>query len=670
MSAITVILFLIYTWGFGFSLTSYLKNSDNFLERNLMRLGIGLVFTALLFIILAWLKIPLNWWLILLLSLIIPLIYLFKNYSKLNFKFKPKKSDIYILIVLLLFAFTFFMYYKGAFAYPWMEDDDSWTHAYGAKYVSVEKTIFEPYPGKNLLQYMDAYPPIYDAAFGILHQVSPSLMWTMKFFNVLIISLSIIFFYFFAKEFMQSREKALFATFVLAMIPCYVSHFIWSHALIPAFFFVTVYSLEKIKHDKKWLYPSLLMVAGLLLVHPTQAVKVLLMLLAYCFIKWILEKEHKKAFFAVSGGFLLSLLVWWVPMLFKYGSDFITLGLSQKKQTGLAAASGEFHYIGRIGSSVKVYTFNDFFFAQKTNMINNPIGVGIVLCILLFLILLFFLFYFIKTTINQKEKLGELYLFLLCLELLSALFLACSLIPNFSFWSFVLFGFLLIIIYFILIKKVLPCEKHAWKLITLIWLLFTYLGIHGGTRFPIALFSFRVWMLFAIPFALIVSETVDLINLFKKYPIAKYALLTIILIGVWYTSGIQKYTVNTAVWSPGGWLGPIEGETEGFLWLKELPVDTKVFTFSFMNKFPIGFDKFSCEWCPEVIEFRQKGINSSAPEVYSWLKDNGYEYVVMDYYFAREYGANFTNKRMDEILSTGKFQPVYQTSSVVVLQIT
>lgn len=42
MSFITILLFFIYTWGLGFALTSFVKNSQNFFERNLMRIGIGL----------------------------------------------------------------------------------------------------------------------------------------------------------------------------------------------------------------------------------------------------------------------------------------------------------------------------------------------------------------------------------------------------------------------------------------------------------------------------------------------------------------------------------------------------------------------------------------------------------------------------------------------------
>jgi len=39
----TIILFFVYSFSLGFTATSFLRNSNNFLERNLMRLGFGLL---------------------------------------------------------------------------------------------------------------------------------------------------------------------------------------------------------------------------------------------------------------------------------------------------------------------------------------------------------------------------------------------------------------------------------------------------------------------------------------------------------------------------------------------------------------------------------------------------------------------------------------------------
>src|SRR3989338_5458510 len=250
MDLLTLILFFIYSFGIGFSLTYFIKSNDHFLERNLIRIGLGLGTLPILGIFLSLIHVPLDWRVFLILSLILPSFYFLKNFNKFkNLKLKITKSDIYIILVLLLFLATFYMYHKGAFAYPYLEDDDPWSHAVGIKYISIQKTVFGPINEIKRIQFVNTYPPGYDILLGILHQTSPSIIWTMKFFNALIISLSIIFFYFFVRKLSGSKKKALFSTFALAMIPSFLSHFIWAIALTVPLYFVAFYCIERIKES-------------------------------------------------------------------------------------------------------------------------------------------------------------------------------------------------------------------------------------------------------------------------------------------------------------------------------------------------------------------------------------------------------------------------------------
>jgi len=84
MSAVTILLFFVYCYGLGFTVSSFVKNSENFLERNLMRIGFGLATLPFLGLILNLIKIPIDWKLILTLSLVYPLYYLFKYRPKLQ----------------------------------------------------------------------------------------------------------------------------------------------------------------------------------------------------------------------------------------------------------------------------------------------------------------------------------------------------------------------------------------------------------------------------------------------------------------------------------------------------------------------------------------------------------------------------------------------------------
>ena len=81
-------------------------------------------------------------------------------------------------------------------------------------------------------------------------------MWTLKFFNALIISLGILFFFFAAKRFTNNKRVALISTAVLAFIPSFLSHFIWAHALIPILAIVALYCFERIRKDWKWMFPE------------------------------------------------------------------------------------------------------------------------------------------------------------------------------------------------------------------------------------------------------------------------------------------------------------------------------------------------------------------------------------------------------------------------------
>ncbi|MBU0628863.1 MAG: hypothetical protein KKC75_06755 [Nanoarchaeota archaeon] len=621
MSIITILLFLVYTYGLGFSVTFFIKNSDNFFEKHLMRLGIGLGVFPILGIIFDLIHIPIDWKMFLIVSLAIPAYSFFTKVVKGNIpqiNFKITKSDLYVLVVLLVFLFSLYTYASGAFKYPYLEDDDPWAHAVGIKYVSVEKNL-RPEPG--FFMYLNPYPPAYDMIMGVLHQTSPSIMWTMKFFNALIISLSILFFYFFVKEFTSSKGKALFSTFVLAMIPCYMSHFIWAISLIVPLFFVAMYCLERIKYDKKWFFAGVLVIGGISLTQPTHAIKLGVMLILYFGVKSLIEmKFNKEILFSILGGYLVS-LVWWA------GRWRSILG-KMTGESSIGSIGGSsfnlFSFIKKAlppnsGTATRVYTFNDFFVAKTQNMINNPIGVGIVLCILV----------------------------------------AFSLV-------------------YVLIKyKSLFNKENSWLWVSLAWFIFTFLGVNSMTfNLPIGLYAFRIWMLLAIPISILAAEgTWFLLGYADKKGMGKSLLLFVIILGIIFTSGYQKYAVNTANWPPGvGWTSM--DEIQGYTWLKTLPADTKVFTF--VSEEPIiGFDKYTCLWCNDEISFKKDAINKSIGEIHNWLKSKKYEYLVMsgrtysqlEETFGKNETANLVNKKLDEISHSNLFTVAYQNQGMILFKV-
>ncbi len=558
MAFISVILFFLYTYCFGFSITKLLKNSEDFFEKTFMRIGIGLGVFVVVGIILNALNIPLDWRIFLALSALPALGIAVFSYSvkkdQFGFKFSLKKSDLATFFVLGVFLFSIYMYAGGAFKYPYLENEDPWGHSTGAKYVSLEKKAFDT-PIYNF-SYMDPYPPGYDILMGVLLQTDVSVQFVLKFFNALIIALSIVWFFFMSRNFVGAG-KAAFASFVLAMIPSYFTHFIWAHTLVIALFFPAVYAFWMIKENKYWILPSSVLVAAILLTQPDQPLKLAVMLFMFVAVRGWQEKKIPVYELAAGViGVLLS-LVWWAS---KASSMFVYA-------TGIAGGSA-FKATG--GSASRAYSLADYLFPSQ-RLINVPPGFGLVVSLLL------------------------------------------------------LVGLVIIALNY---KKILKGEK-PWVALTVLWFLFTFIGTNTATfHLPFGLNPFRFWLLLAIPVALIVAEGAwFLSSVVKSSSVIKIGILVFLGFGIFMTSGLFKWEINTAP----AWYTALDPRLElpGYLFLTNLPVNTKVFT-NIDESFIIGMDKFSCAWCPEVIEFKKGFFSRSPQEINAFMKKNGYEYVLIN----------------------------------------
>src|SRR3989344_5135600 len=112
VSFVTILLFFIYLWGLGFTGTYKLKKPENFFERNLMYLGIGLGIFSILSILLNFLHIPLDWKIFLLLSISFTIYILIKKIIKKQLvkpKFQITKTTLLFFAVLAIVLFSLFM---------------------------------------------------------------------------------------------------------------------------------------------------------------------------------------------------------------------------------------------------------------------------------------------------------------------------------------------------------------------------------------------------------------------------------------------------------------------------------------------------------------------------------------------------------------------------------
>ena len=611
MSLATIILFFVYCYGLGFTVSSFAKNSENFLERNFMRLGFGLSLLPFVAIILNIIKIPADWRILLIISIIYPIYFIARNIRKLDLsgfsRIRITKANLSIFVMLVIFAANFYVYASGAFNYPYLEDDDSWGHSQGVKYYSIEKNAFAD--TARGVRYMTPYPPTYDVLMGILHQTNDSVHWTLKFFNALIVSLSVIFFYVFMKEFSGSSNKALFAAFALASIPAFLSHFIWAIALSVPLYFVSFYAVERIKHDKKWWIVAGLVMFTTLTSSPTHSTYFGLFFALYLATKIILERKLLLWHIAAGAfGLALSFLFWWLPMMIRYGVAGTLKGVGfnvgYAKDLGLGVAL--------TGTGDKTYSFSDFFIAKEQNMINNPIGIGI---------------------------------FLLLLTMVAVVFL------------------------FLRFKHLLKKENH-WLIITFVWLLFTLYAVNAA-KMPIKLSPFRVWALLAIPVCILAAEgSLNLMGMAKRFAgkIGMHILLIVLLTGIYFTSTQQKIAVNTAIWPPGGFWTSSE-EIAAYLWLRDnTEANAKVFAFV-IDGHIIGMDKFICYWCQDIKDFKKTGANKTAEETHSFLKQRDYSYLIIDGQYAKAFGAEEANAKVQELAQSGLFRPVFQNQGAVIFRL-
>src|SRR3989344_5781211 len=182
-----------------------------------------------------------------------------------------------------------------------------------------------------------------------------------------------------------------------------MSHFIWAISLAVPLYFVCFYALERIKHDNKWWIVAGLSMAATFTVTPTHSTYFGLMLILYVGAKMIAERKILY-WHAFSGllGMSLSFLLWWLPMLLKHGVIGILEGIGFSTQI----FTEEGKALAFRGTGDRVYNFADFFVAQKQNMVNNPIGIGIVLLILVILaiIMAYYLVYILSKGFKEQSK--------------------------------------------------------------------------------------------------------------------------------------------------------------------------------------------------------------------------------------------------------------------------
>ena len=79
---------------------------------------------------------------------------------------------------------------------------------------------------------------------------------------------------------------------------------------------------------------------------------------------------------------------------------------------------------------------------------------------------------------------------------------------------------------------------------------------------------------------------------------------------------------------------------------------------------------YSCVWCNEVIDYEKVAFNDSLLNLHSWLKNNGYQYIIIGGRDVNKFGLNETNSKLQAIASsTQYFKAIYTTKAAFVFQV-
>jgi len=296
--------FALLSYGAGYTVTLGNAFAKDRLELHIMRAGTGVATLPLLIVILDTVRIPLSWPVPLILSLIYPAYHILAKKKE-----KTSSSDETAHWALVAAAAAFTLALAGSFAYPYLEDGDSWEHAAGAAYVAAKHTYTTP-PGQIVSHYLPPYPPAYDTLLGLIHQLNTSVSWTLKTYNAMLVGLTVVFAYCFVREFTGNRKIALYYSIFLTALPCFGSHAIWAHTLAVATLYPFFYCVVK-RMDKA----AAVAFAGCMITQPLTSAVIGVFYALYVLAQTLTDRRQFKRLAAVGAAGLAISMIYWLPAL-------------------------------------------------------------------------------------------------------------------------------------------------------------------------------------------------------------------------------------------------------------------------------------------------------------------------------------------------------------------
>lgn len=385
-----------------------------------------------------------------------------------------------------------------------------------------------------------------------------------------------------------------------------MSHFIWAQSLAMVLVFPALYFMERqlVEAKRPLLAMGIVMVAALLMAQPSTAAMAFglfgIWLCVEALMRFTAKQplgELKWIVIILGGGALLSVLLFWGPMVAIYSLETVLSHnlISTENFTNKTADT----------SGGVVYGLGDFLDAPFASKMDQPIGWGLAVTILLVL------------------------------------------------------G---------VVASVMAIRKGALAsdIVLLLWLAYGIIGTEGNLL-PVKLFPHRFWVVLAIPVSMLAA--VGAVWLMDKAGKTGKIAAALIIIGLLLTAASAKYVVETSSWPPGvSWVS--NEHLSGYVGLKALPKNTKVFGFCDNENLVNGMDLFGYGWEQEVLDYKNKSVGDSLDGNYAFLKKYGYEYAIIDQTcLVTGSTPEQINGKLNMLVSDSRFMVEQQSNAFMVFRI-
>jgi hypothetical protein len=673
MHWLSIIYFFLVAVTTGTLIDFFVKDwQADWLEKLVMRFGVGLAAISVLGVIFNLLHIPLDYRVFLAAGILVFLGALARNRSAFSIEIKKivpamaqfwkSKSFWYGLFMLILFAVTVRMYVGGAFSYDYLEDTDPWGYTAVADFIGENKTFSVPYYS---IQYSEPYTQGYQIVMGVLSQTNDSIYWTMKFFSALIVSFGVLFMYYFVRRFSRNEEVALLAGSFLFAVPAWVTHFVYSLHFNMTLFIVLLYVLAQLMcetgenvavskgHEghamrldsspnhlpgiNGWMYVGIILYASMLVNHFSSAFHASV----FCFVSLVTrtlaeKRVDWKTSMVFMGGFLLSLLFyvpayakhWWVT------ETTLQLGGLRKLFPVMHFAASPFGLVTIaivIATIILIYRsriywqqpLEEWLAVGNRGLFLWLLGLALVLVALLQPV-------YLRHTLGTGDR----------YYVLSDFFgaRAENLVNNpvglgFTLMSAVVASLLLATIQ---IRDVFKAPS-SWIAVSYAWVITAFLFVLGK-YFSIAVSPFRVWTflgLFASLFA--AWGIVTFVQKFSKNLLTLVATMVLLAVVMIPTTFMPKLALNAMLIWPDDAVGRPESRAL-FAWMRDggIPKNSVVAHLCGDSEFLSGYDMNPPVW--DEVFHPKRGLEkpyfvdhplNMTPEAYKVLKNAKVEYVTL-----------------------------------------